>query len=254
MEEQVLRQVVGAKHSALARDVQDADLGRREPVGLQHAHGSVVEPDQAADQILVGGVYLAPGLRVDAHDLGPAEVPHHVHVVRREVDHDAYVADALRERTQPPGVVLEHAPQLACRQTLLQLEDRGVVALDVADRKDALRGFCRGHQLVGLRQRAGDRLLDEHMRARRQGVQHDRMVLVGGHRDHHRVRLLALEQLRVRRVHLRQAGGGDPLRRASVGVGEPDEVGLGQVVQHPDVVPAHAAGPDDGDSRHFTKR
>ena len=58
------------------------------------------------------GVDAALGLGIDADRLRSHQVAHHVEVVRGEIDDDADVADASRERSEPGGADLEDAPQL----------------------------------------------------------------------------------------------------------------------------------------------
>ena len=250
MEEEVLRQVVGSEHAAFAGHRQLADLGGREPVDLEHADRSVGEAEEACHQVLSRRVHLASRFRVNAHDLAPSQITHHVEVVRREVDDHADVADALRKRPETPSVQLEHAAELAFVETPLELEDSRVVALDMAHREHAFRGLGSCHELIRLVERRRDRLLDEHVAAGGDGVHDHSVVVDGGCGDDQSLGLLAFDELLVRAVSARPVHRGDLEGRVRVRVGDSDEVDLAELAQHAHVVATHHTGADDGDASH----
>ena len=100
-------------------------------------------------------------------------------------------------RADARGVRAEDAADAPVGDQLLELADRRVEALDVADHQlDAGRASGGGHAQAVL-QRGGDRLLDEHVLARGDRVERDLGVLRGGRRDADRVDVAARDQVAV---------------------------------------------------------
>ena len=264
MEEEVLRQVVGSEHAAFAGHRQLADLGGREPVDLEHADRSVGEAEEACHQVLSRRVHLASRFRVNAHDLAPSQITHHVEVVRREVDDHADVADALRKRPETPSVQLEHAAELAFASSEGELQPQqdqsghglGVVKQMLTDFETvpvqlsaAIPDDVEALIVAGPKRRR-DRLLDEHVAAGGDGVHDHSVVVDGGCGDDQSLGLLAFDELLVRAVSARPVHRGDLEGRVRVRVGDSDEVDLAELAQHAHVVATHHTGADDGDASH----
>ena len=85
---------------------------------------AVREPQQPAQHVLVLRVHALLRLRLHARDVAADDEPHHVDVVRRQVQHHPDIAHPLRERPDAPSVHLQHAPQLARLHAFLQLDHR----------------------------------------------------------------------------------------------------------------------------------
>ena len=132
-ERQALGEVVELEHALLADDDELATLGRRQPVHVEHPGRARREVQQPEQQVLVRGVLALGQLRVDARRPLAGDPAQHVGVVGGEVDRHADVADARRERARAPADDGEDAGEPALAQQLAQAQDRGVVALDVAD-------------------------------------------------------------------------------------------------------------------------
>ena len=141
----------------------------------------------------------------------------------------------------------EDLADLALLGAPAQLHERGVEALDVADRGAHARLLARGDDLVRLGDGAGERLLDEHVHAGRGERPRDPQVLVGRHRDDREVRLAVFEQLVDRRVDV----GGLPHCPVPVaaGVDRARERDRGRRLQQPRVMAAHHPEADDGASQ-----
>src|SRR6266581_2122509 len=189
------------------------------------------------------------GLSVQAHDLDAEQVPHHVQVVRGEIDDRADVADARRERALAPGMDLEDAAHLAGIEALFELADRRVETLDVADGEHrALSPRC-GHELLCLVQVGRDRLFHEHMQAVLDGCEADLEVMPGRHRDDDRVEAALVEQLAIGPI-----ADQPPLPGPGHGfvgrVAHGHELGLADAIEYAGAPAPHHAAADDPHADH----
>jgi len=80
---QLLGEVVAHEHASLAEHAQLTDLGRSQPVDLQHSKDPALELEQRVEDVLVVGVNALLSLGVQALDIRPRKVMHDVEVMRR---------------------------------------------------------------------------------------------------------------------------------------------------------------------------
>jgi hypothetical protein len=73
-------------------------------------------------------------LGLNPHDFATQQEAHDVNVVRCEVEDNADVADALRERSDAASMNLVHAAEFTSIETALEFADGRVEPLDVANR------------------------------------------------------------------------------------------------------------------------
>jgi hypothetical protein len=131
VERQVAGERVGGEHPALAEDPRAPALGRREPVDLAVERRAGAQAAGDEHEVLVRAAHPVRGLGGDDLDGRGAEPAHQVEVVGGEVLDHADVLDAVGERPDALGGDRE---DLAERVDVLERgEQRGVVALDVAD-------------------------------------------------------------------------------------------------------------------------
>jgi len=199
---QLLGQVVADKHPPLAQHGQFANLRRRQPVHLKNAQDSALELQERVEDVLVVGMDPLLGLGVQPLHISAGEMTHDVEVMRGEVDDHADVADASRERPEPPRLDLKNPADLAECDASLQLSDRRVETLDVADRKHAIGAPRRSQKLAALFEVGRDRLLDEDMEAALQHREAGFEMEACRHGDDGRIQLLAVEHLIPRAVPL----------------------------------------------------
>ena len=156
-----LGEVVELEHPLLADHQQLAALGGGEPVHVDHAGRPGREVEQAEEQVLVRGVLPLGELRVDAGGTLPGDPAQHVDIVGGEVHGHPHVADAGGKRAGAPAGDRVHGGQPALPQQPAELQDRGVVALDMAHLDRDSPGPPGAHDLERLSRRRGERLLDE---------------------------------------------------------------------------------------------
>ncbi len=128
-----------------------------------------------------------------------------------------------------------------------QEADYWVEPLDVADRERDAGGLGSVHQVLRLRFGPREGLLDHERHAALDERKANRVVLLGGHREH---RDFDVDSL----VDGRDGCGADRSgeSRGSLGVGVDDvrEVDVGHSAEDSDVVAAHHASPDDCCAKH----
>ena len=174
------RHVVERRHPGLADDREAALLVRVQPREVQVRGEPGREAQEAEDDVLDALAHVALAARLDLVRLLAGEPQQHRHVVGAERPQRVLVGAQLAE-VQAVAVDVEHAPELAVVDQLLELHDAGVVLEQVAD-----------HQRRGPRPRAAattasasadrlrHRLLDEAVLA---GLStRDRQRGVGRHR------------------------------------------------------------------------
>jgi hypothetical protein len=155
-----------------------------------------------------------------------------------QVDRDANVADPGRER---PGAATRDrvdGGQHAGTQEASQLQDRGVVALDVADLDRHAGGAGRGHDLEGLVGRRGEGLLHEHGEAAADGGQGEGCRRRG---DHDRVDLRLRDHGSRFGEGLRAGLGHGVGQGVRIGIGDRGEAALWMGGDHAEVVSTHRA-------------
>ncbi len=166
-----------------------------------------------------------------------------VDVVDHEVEHDGDVRAARDEDAQPVRL-----DEPRTREDREGRADGGVEALGVThlDEKTAL---ARGrHEVAGLLEGRGDRLLDEDVNAAFEAPAGHAVVGARGHRDHGGVD--PPDQI----VHVgerrRPELGRDRRRPRCVAVVDPDELARGELGRHARVVPPEMACSDDSELEH----
>ena len=223
-------------------DVDVARLERGEPVGVdlgEHAGGGAEL--QQRDVFALGD--RARGLRLDLDDLGIGEPADQVDVVHGEIDDDADIRHARRERPDPGD---------GDRQNILALDraldrlDRRIEALDMAGHQGDAGAPRGGDDLAALLDGGGDRLLDQDMDAARGAVDGDVAMQVGRRRDGDGIDA-ALDQAVEVGEGLALEVAGDVLARLAVGIDDADQLDAGQFRQHPRMVRAHHADADHAD-------
>ena len=171
-----------------------------------------------------------------------------VEVVRREILHDADVAHAFGEGSDPLGRDEEHVAELARQHALAQRDQRRVEALDVPDRRSHPGALARNHDLLAVLDGGRERLLDQHVDAGLGELQRDRQVLLRRQRDDGHVERALGEQLVERAVDEgRVADGVVAVAERVDGAGEGD---AGQGLEDAGVVAAHHAEPEGRCAQH----
>src|SRR5713101_2075416 len=228
-------------------DRQRADLLFRGAARGDGRHGAGIEED-----LHVGDVGLA---RMDGAPEGvhPArlavdQAEHDVDVVDHEVHHDRVVLHARYEGPQPPGL-----DQDGPLDDLAQLLHRPVEALHVAHVEHPPTMARHAKELLGLFQRGGHRLFDEHVHARLEQVAGDLEVPL--RRNGHRRDVDEPGQLLVGCDGPRPVLRGDLAGPRRIGVADRHELDVPQLRQRENVVLAHVprahhAGADASVVRH----
>ena len=187
-------------------------------------------------------------LRVDPRRPLTGHPAQHVGVVGGEVDRDTDVADARREGSGAPADDGEDAGEPALVQQLPQAQDRGVVALDMADLDRHPGRPARGNDRQRLRVRRGERLLHEDRHTARDRRVGQRPVEGRRGGDDDPVELgLGDHHHRIREAHGPGLGrdGRDGL---GVGIGDGGQERVGVPGDDAHVVAAHGAQADEADA------
>ena len=170
--------------------------------------------------------------------------------MRGQVDDHAHVADPRRERAQAAGEDVKHAAELTGRDPALQLADRGVEALDVADREDALRALRGVDQRLAFLQRVRDRLLDQDVDAALQRRHADVAMEARRNRHDHGIQPAGVQHLPPRLITGHAVLLAGLRNRFGTLVADSDQLGAFDRAQHSEVVPTHDAAPGYADANH----
>ena len=180
-----------------------------------------------------------------ARRLTEQEVDHR-QVVRAEAPQRVLVTTDPAEPDAGRGQVAQRAERAGSHQ-VAQPDDRGVEQHEVTDHRDPTGDPRRARERDGARRVHGERLLDQHVLARRERGGGERGVGARRRRDHDGVD---------RRIG--EDGGGvthdrhrgelvDPRGDARVGIGDRDQPATRLGGDHADVVDAPRAGAEHGD-------
>ena len=238
------RQQIAHDIFAAGRDRDVARLERRQPVGVdmrEHAGGGAEL--QQRDVLALGD--RAGELRLHLDDVGFGEPADQVDVVDGEVDDDADIRHARRERADAGDGDREN---VLARDRLLDGGDRRIEALDMADhQRDA--GAARGvDDVASLFHRGRDRLFDHHVDLARDAGERDLVMQMGGSSDRHRIDAFVEQRIqRVEGTAADELGGARAMRLQRID--HADQIDAGQPRQHARMVAAHHAGADDADPK-----
>jgi len=167
---------------ALFREQAHPAFGlERDAAGGDGGDAAVLEPDAGVGDVLVrAGHGGAQG--VHAADRAIDQGQDQVEVVDHQVQDDRHVGTARLERGDAGAFDIQGPGDAGADGTVF-----GAVAQEVADLQDGAGLLGQGCQLVGLRQRGGDRLLDQDVAAGLDGLGGQRVMGVGGGGDDQRV-------------------------------------------------------------------
>ena len=157
-------------------DVDGARLERGEPVGVdmrEHARGGAEL--QQRNVLALGD--RARSLRLNLDDLRIREPADEIDVMHGEIDDDADIRHARRERPDPGDGDGENV--LVLDRPLDRL-DRRIETLDMTDHQRDARAARRGDDGAALLDRRGDRLFDQHVQTARGAVDRDVAMQVRG--------------------------------------------------------------------------
>ncbi len=229
---------------ALGRHMNGARLERGEPVGVdmgEHARGGAEL--QQRDVLALG--LGAAQLRLDFDDLGPGEPADQVDVVHREIDDDADIRHARRERSDAGD---GDRKNVLLADRLLDGLDGRIEALHMADHQGHAGAAGGRDDLAALLDRGSDRLLDQHVDAVADGRERDAAMKMGRCRDREGVdpERDQLADVRNRRAAERAL---DEISLLVVRIGDADEADARHLGEHAGVVVPHDAHPDDADAQ-----
>ena len=121
---------------------------------------------------------------------------------------------------------------------------RRIESLDVADLQHELLTLGEAHQLLGLRERGGNRLFDQHMNAAEQQLTGDLKVQHRGRGDDRGIG--HTDQIAEVSERLRTRFGGDLFARRSHGINDRHQTHLGKVGCHAGMKAAQVSGTNHG--------
>ncbi len=161
------------------------------------------------------------------------------------VVHDINIQAARSENTKPVNFEKHRA-----QHDFLRRHHRGIEPLDVAHLQDAALA-CRDHdQPVGLIERRGHGLFDQHVQAGIEKAAADLRVISGGHGEADGVHTRDGQRVQIAN-HLRSEFRGDLRRAIGVGVHHAGEFHAVKFAPDADVVPAELSGADHGHANFF---
>ena len=190
--------------------------------------------EQSVDDVHVVHHAAEVGVRKGEHGCGRAVSDRLLDLLRfgalRRLDHLArhvrpFDDVTLGEERHPLRVVARHADVTQVFRRVRELCKHplpgGIVAFHIPDLHHLVRAVARGDDPVGIGERDAERLLDEDVQTRVEGVNHDLGMGGGGGRDQHGVDTAGGEQLAGVLVHTgHPVARGHRFAHGSAGIGE----------------------------------